>query len=180
LLKNKAAGGVLTAKQALHRPGTAPALGLRAGRAALIVSQTAFGKETPLMWFHSFLDSLRARLLRQPRRSRHRRPPSQPPPSRPLLEALEDRIVPSFAAAVNYTVGSLPQAVALGHFDAGSTLDLVVANYSTSNVSVLLGNSNSTFQDAKNSTTGSGPLAVAVGDFNKDGTSTSSPPTTAT
>jgi hypothetical protein len=27
----KAAGGVLTAKQAPHRPGTAPALGLRAG-----------------------------------------------------------------------------------------------------------------------------------------------------
>ena len=31
----KAAGGVLTAKQAPHRPGTAPALGLRAGRAIL-------------------------------------------------------------------------------------------------------------------------------------------------
>src|SRR5262249_46802813 len=29
----KAAGGVLTAKQAPHRPGTAPALGLRDGRA---------------------------------------------------------------------------------------------------------------------------------------------------
>src|SRR5262249_17608622 len=29
--KNKAAGGVLTAKQAPHRPGIAPALGLRAG-----------------------------------------------------------------------------------------------------------------------------------------------------
>src|SRR5262245_4441602 len=29
----KAAGGVLTAKQAPHRPGTAPALGLRAGEA---------------------------------------------------------------------------------------------------------------------------------------------------
>jgi len=30
----KAAGEVLTAKQAPHRPGTAPALGLRAGRVA--------------------------------------------------------------------------------------------------------------------------------------------------
>jgi hypothetical protein len=29
--KSKAAGGVLTAKQAPHRPGTTPALGLRAG-----------------------------------------------------------------------------------------------------------------------------------------------------
>jgi hypothetical protein len=42
----KAAGGVLTAKQAPHRPGTAPALGLRAGRvAATIVLQTACFKE---------------------------------------------------------------------------------------------------------------------------------------
>src|SRR4029077_12237593 len=31
----KAAGGVLTAKQAPHRPGTAPALGLRAGNDVL-------------------------------------------------------------------------------------------------------------------------------------------------
>jgi len=31
-LVKKAAGGVLTTKQAPHRPGTAPALGLRAGR----------------------------------------------------------------------------------------------------------------------------------------------------
>src|SRR5438874_11245074 len=37
----KAAGGVLTAKQAPHRPSTAPALGLRAGRdVAAILSQT--------------------------------------------------------------------------------------------------------------------------------------------
>jgi hypothetical protein len=42
----KAAGEVLTAKQAPHRPGTAPALGLRAGRVAVtIVSQTASFKE---------------------------------------------------------------------------------------------------------------------------------------
>jgi hypothetical protein len=43
---NKAAGGVLTAKQAPHRPGTAPALGLRAGWvAAAIIQQTACVKE---------------------------------------------------------------------------------------------------------------------------------------
>jgi hypothetical protein len=42
----KAAGGVLTAKQAPHRPGTAPALGLRAGEAAAaILSQAACFKE---------------------------------------------------------------------------------------------------------------------------------------
>jgi len=42
---NKAAGGVLTAKQAPHRPGTAPAHGLRAGRAATILSQAATASE---------------------------------------------------------------------------------------------------------------------------------------
>src|SRR5207302_5622736 len=36
----KAAGGVLTAKQAPHRPGTAPAPGLRAGRCPAMLSQT--------------------------------------------------------------------------------------------------------------------------------------------
>ena len=41
----QAAGGVLTAKQAPHRPGTAPALGLRAGRAVIILEQTALTKE---------------------------------------------------------------------------------------------------------------------------------------
>ncbi len=35
-----AAGGVLTAKQAPHRPGTAPALGLRRERCLLLLSQT--------------------------------------------------------------------------------------------------------------------------------------------
>ena len=42
----KAAGEVLTAKQAPHRPGTAPALGLRAGWVAVaILPQTACFKE---------------------------------------------------------------------------------------------------------------------------------------
>src|SRR5213592_3980273 len=42
----KAAGEVLTAKQAPHRPGTAPALGLRAGKVAVaIVTQAILEKE---------------------------------------------------------------------------------------------------------------------------------------
>ena len=44
--KDKAAGEVLTAKQAPHQPGTAPALGLRAGEVAVaIIRQTASFKE---------------------------------------------------------------------------------------------------------------------------------------
>jgi hypothetical protein len=42
----EAAGEVFTAKQAPHRPGTAPALGLRAGMvAAPIIRQTVSLKE---------------------------------------------------------------------------------------------------------------------------------------
>jgi hypothetical protein len=44
--QDKAAGEVLTAKQAPRRPGTAPALGLRAGWVAVaILPQTASFKE---------------------------------------------------------------------------------------------------------------------------------------
>jgi hypothetical protein len=53
-MTNEAAGGVLTAKQAPCRPGTVPALGLRAGRAA-IIEQTTLTKEIPL-WFRSRAD----------------------------------------------------------------------------------------------------------------------------
>ena len=43
---NEAAGEVLTAKQAPHRPGTAPALGLRAGEVAVpIIMQTVFKRK---------------------------------------------------------------------------------------------------------------------------------------
>src|SRR5262249_48899832 len=44
--RSKAAGEVLTAKQAPHRPGIAPAFGLRAGgRGTVIIAQTTLMKE---------------------------------------------------------------------------------------------------------------------------------------
>src|SRR5262245_34759241 len=52
-MATKAAGGVLTAKQAPHRPGTAPALGLRAEVANVILSQHALTIE-PAMTLFSF------------------------------------------------------------------------------------------------------------------------------
>ena len=48
--------------------------------------------------------------------------------------------------------------------------DLAVANYYGNNVSILLGNTDGTFQAAVNYQVGSGPQSVAVGDFNGDGT----------
>ena len=85
------------------------------------------------------------------------------------LEALEDRRLLTFNLAVNYAADLAPQAVVVGDFNGDTRLDLAVVNYSSNNVSILLGNAGGTFQPAQNSATGTGPLSVAVGDFNADG-----------
>jgi hypothetical protein len=89
-----AAGGILNAKQAPHRPGTAPALGLRAGRAIVILSQTTFAKEMT-MWFQSIVSLLE----RQPSATASRRSTS-----RLNVEILEDRSVP---AVISDPVGDI-------------------------------------------------------------------------
>ncbi len=58
----------------------------------------------------------------------------------------------------------------MGDFNRDGKLDLVVLNAST-NVSLLLGNSDGSFQRAVNSGAGVGPSAVTVSDFNGDGNS---------
>ena len=59
----------------------------------------------------------------------------------------------------------------MGDFNGDGKLDLAVANFVDSSVSVLLGNGDGTFQVAVDYGTGSQgePLSVAVGDFNADG-----------
>src|SRR5260370_268992 len=54
-------------------------------------------------------------------------------------------------------------------FNGDGRLDLVVANFGSANVSVLLGNGDGTFQAASNFPAGSNPRSVAVGDFHGDG-----------
>jgi len=90
----KAAGGVLTAKQAPHRPGTAPALGLRAGSVVVsIIEQTTVAKETA-MWFRS--------LFRTPKSRSHIQKWRQSVTFRPQVEALEDRTVPAFLSPMTH------------------------------------------------------------------------------
>jgi hypothetical protein len=74
-----------------------------------------------------------------------------------------------FLAPASYPVENFPSALAAGDFDNDGKADLVAANESSSDVSVLLGNGNGTFQPAINSGVGKSPVAVAVGDFNHDG-----------
>ncbi len=75
----------------------------------------------------------------------------------------------SFEDARNFAVGRLPISVAEGDFNGDGVPDLVVSNYLTGNVSVLLGNGDGSFQDARSFDAGLNPYSMAVGDFNGDG-----------
>jgi hypothetical protein len=85
------------------------------------------------------------------------------------VESLEDRRLMAFDPVATYDTSDYPNSVLAADFNGDGTLDLATANYSSSNISVLLGNSDGTFQPALNSPTGASPKSVAVGDFNADG-----------
>jgi hypothetical protein len=75
----------------------------------------------------------------------------------------------TFNGAVNYATGTGPCSVDVGDFNGDGKIDIVVANYSSNNVSILLGNGNGTFAAAVNYTVGLMPRFVTTGDFNGDG-----------
>jgi hypothetical protein len=75
----------------------------------------------------------------------------------------------TFAVAVSYAAGAFPNSVAVGDFDGDTDLDLAVSagnRFSSSDVSVLLGNGDATFAAAVSY--GAGGSSVAVGDFDGD------------
>jgi hypothetical protein len=57
----------------------------------------------------------------------------------------------------------------VGDFNVDGWPDMAVANYSSNDVSVLLGNGDGSFQGARSFGAGGTPVYVAVGDFNCDG-----------
>lgn len=77
----------------------------------------------------------------------------------------------SFAGAGDYGAGNQPRAVAAGDWDGDAALDLVVANYSSNTVSLLLGNGDGTFRpaDPQDYAVGVNPANLIPGDFNGDG-----------
>jgi hypothetical protein len=146
------------------RPGTAPALGLRAGEVAIAIpGQTTLSKEIP-MWLRALFGS-----LKRPPGNGGRRTLRRPTARRLQFESLEDRTLLSFYASVSYAADTSPAAVVTGDVNGDGRLDLVVASSSSSTISVLLGNSDGSFQAAQSSATGASPRSVAVGDFNGDG-----------
>jgi hypothetical protein len=59
--------------------------------------------------------------------------------------------------------------MAVGDFNGDGKPDIAVANENSNTVSVLLGNSDGTFQSAHSLVVGTDPESLAVGDFNGDG-----------
>ncbi|CAF2113451.1 unnamed protein product [Rotaria magnacalcarata] len=70
-----------------------------------------------------------------------------------------------------YSTGSYPQSVAVGDFNNDTLLDIVVANFVSCTVSVMLGYHNLAFQNQMTLITGNGsrPRSLAIGNLNNDG-----------
>ncbi len=80
----------------------------------------------------------------------------------------------SFAPPTNLAVDSNPSSVAAGDFNGDGRPDLVVANFNSDDVSVLLnltspGAASASFAARANFSVGASPYSVAVGDLNGDG-----------
>jgi hypothetical protein len=75
------------------------------------------------------------------------------------------------AAGSPVTVGSEPHSVAVGDFNGDGKLDVAAVGYNDTNVAILLGKGDGTFQAAVNSSVvyDYSSVSVAVGDFNRDG-----------
>ncbi len=80
----------------------------------------------------------------------------------------------TFAAAVDYTVGTGANGIVTADFNEDGIADIAVANSGSDNVSVLLGLGsggvgNGTFGAATNYAVGDNPQRMVTGDFNEDG-----------
>jgi uncharacterized protein (TIGR03437 family) len=79
----------------------------------------------------------------------------------------------TLTAGAGIPVGTAPNSVAVGDFNGDGIPDLAVANYTSDDVTVLLGQNSGGFAAAPGSpfpaALGGNPYSVAVGDFNGDG-----------
>jgi hypothetical protein len=89
----------------------------------------------------------------------------------PAMQMMSGCASPSFTAPTNFGAGDAPESVAMGDFNLDGKPDLATANFSSNNVTILLGNGSGGFTQPAGSPVGAGdgPSSVAVGDFNLDG-----------
>jgi len=76
---------------------------------------------------------------------------------------------PAFREPVAYPTGVNPCALTIGDIDLDGHLDLVVANCSSLNASILFGVGDGSFESPQNLNLGVTPGDVAVGDIDEDG-----------
>lgn len=86
-----------------------------------------------------------------------------------LLCAPSANAASQFKKPTFYTVGLEPQVVIAADFNHDGILDLATADFSSPDVSILLGRGDGTFRQAHQLSTTLGPSALGVGDFNGDG-----------
>src|SRR5207302_1601383 len=75
----------------------------------------------------------------------------------------------TFGTQRRFAAGTGPASVAVGDVNGDGRLDLVTANYTSNDVSVLLGTDPGSFQTQQTLAVGPLPLSVAVADVNGDG-----------
>jgi FG-GAP-like repeat/FG-GAP repeat len=85
-----------------------------------------------------------------------------------LLCNVPRAIAQQFSNSTKYPVGAWPVAVAAGHLNRDGKLDLIVGNSDSSNVSVLLGNGDGSFQSAVNYALERHPAFLCLADLNGD------------
>lgn len=78
------------------------------------------------------------------------------------------RAARDFETPVAYRLGVFPLDLATADFDQSGTLDLISANNGSSDVTLLLGNADGTFQQGETVHVGTGPVAIVTGKFNND------------
>lgn len=81
----------------------------------------------------------------------------------------ENNTFENYQIMISLGISSHPYSISVGDFNADSFLDIVVANYGTRNLGVLLNNGNGSFAKQITYSTGfASPYCITVGDFNKD------------
>ena len=83
-------------------------------------------------------------------------------------------LTPTYSAKTDFTTANDPEYLAMGDFNGDGKLDLATANYSSTNMSVLMntttpGASTPTFSAKTDFTTGSGAIWISIADMNGDG-----------